>query len=182
VFLYCIFLIVSPVSSNVYYRWSSIYCQICNKIKKTNKEYYTFGTISNKIREVVVDQSVILFFCLSFLLVWWLFSDQQYHFTWKTRPTSVHCFVYYRWSSIYCQICNKIKKNKQRIPHLRNNFKFKYQNRRKRQDRKICNKTHKNMAAHHVTIISQLVFISFCSLYENTWGRCWPICLAFLLS
>ena len=47
VFLYCIFLIVSSVSSNVYYRWSSMYCQICNQIKKTNKEYHTFATILN---------------------------------------------------------------------------------------------------------------------------------------
>ena len=59
-----------------------------------------------KIREVIVDQSVFLFFCLSFLLVWWLFSDQHYHFTWKTRPTSVHCFHHYSsfsvlWHSVY---------------------------------------------------------------------------------
>ena len=59
-----------------------------------------------KIREVVVDQSVFLFFCLSFLLVWWLHSNQQYHFTSKTRPTSVHCFHHHSslsvlWHSVY---------------------------------------------------------------------------------
>ena len=30
--------------------------------------------------------------------------------------------------------------------------------------------------------VSLFIFISLYSLYENKWGRCWPICLSFLLS
>ena len=29
--------------------------------------------------------------------------------------------------------------------------------------------------------MSLFIFISFCSLCENTWGHCWPICLSYLL-
>ena len=30
--------------------------------------------------------------------------------------------------------------------------------------------------------VSLFIFISLYSLCENTWGRCWPICLSFLFS
>ena len=54
-------------------------------------------------------QIVFLFYCRSFLLAWWLFSYQQYSFTWTTRPTSGHCFHHHTSLSIvWHSVCKSI--------------------------------------------------------------------------
>ena len=68
--------------------------------------YFFLFTILASIREFFVDQIVFLFFCRSFLLAWWLFSYQQYSFTWKTRPTSGHCFHHH--TSLWHSVCKYI--------------------------------------------------------------------------
>ena len=71
--------------------------------------YFFLFTILASIREFFVDQIVFLFFCRSFLLAWWLFSYQQYSFTWKTRPTSGHCFHHHTSLSIvWHSVCKSI--------------------------------------------------------------------------
>ena len=77
-----------------------------NDMKKcvTFHLYFFVFTMRKYVRSLLTN--LFLFFCLSFLLVWWLFSDQQYHFTWKTRPTSVHCFHHHSslsvlWHPVY---------------------------------------------------------------------------------
>ena len=53
--------------------------------------YFFLFTMRKYVRSLLTNLS-FLSFVFSFLLIWWLFSDQHYYFTWKTRPTSVHCF------------------------------------------------------------------------------------------
>ena len=67
--------------------------------------YFLLFTMRKYVRSLLTNLSFFSF-VFSFLLVWWLFSDQHYYFTWKTRPTSVHCFHHHSsfsvlWHSVY---------------------------------------------------------------------------------